>query len=406
MKTQFILLLILMSTISSCNTIKTMRLLKSGDVTQNEFLVEIPFEVRMGLIILPVTIQGKEYKFMFDTGAPNVISKELAAELNIKPKVSKKTGDSQGVKENLDFLYIDEIIVGGITFTDMGSAVVDLNKSVEIGCLGVDGLIGANLMRQAFWEIDYEAKIMRISSKITNFQIPEDAEKVSFEPVLSGTPKVSVFYNGIEDKYVTIDYGSTGFVSSTKAVLDKLMISDSIARLYGSGSTSSGIYGAGSADTMYYARVPETKIGSVTLTENVMIFEPNKGKTIGMEFFSQYRTILDWESNTLYLIPQQLEETHRQSLETFGFSYLYDDGKLIVRFVIPESEAYKQGIRLGDEIISINDENFENLTTNAYCEFLLESKTKKLEEAKVKTRRGTETAEFTLKSETFLQKQN
>ncbi|MFN6083598.1 MAG: hypothetical protein ACK476_01545, partial [Fluviicola sp.] len=52
---------------SSCNTLKLIKVLKKGSVEQKEFKTEIPFEMRLGLVIIPVTINGKTYEFLVDT---------------------------------------------------------------------------------------------------------------------------------------------------------------------------------------------------------------------------------------------------------------------------------------------------------------------------------------------------
>src|SRR3989338_4472545 len=99
------LVFILLSTIAvtSCSSLKLVKLLKQCDVEQPSFTSEIPFEMRMGLVVVKVNINKKDYDFMVDTGAPNLVTKELAAELNLKPKVERRTGDSQGKKEGPGF---------------------------------------------------------------------------------------------------------------------------------------------------------------------------------------------------------------------------------------------------------------------------------------------------------------
>ena len=145
--------------ISSCSSSKTKKLLQGGEVLQKEFKTEIPFEYRRGLIILKVNIEGKQYDFMLDTGAPNVISKELAQQLNYKNKVKRKVGDSQNVQTKLGITKIKKISLGDLDFLNTAAVVSDLSIGA-VGCLGIDGLIGANLMRNAIWKIDYSKQVI------------------------------------------------------------------------------------------------------------------------------------------------------------------------------------------------------------------------------------------------------
>ena len=56
------LVFILLSTIAvtSCSSLKLVKLLKQGDVEQPSFTSEIPFEMRMGLVVVKVNINGKD----------------------------------------------------------------------------------------------------------------------------------------------------------------------------------------------------------------------------------------------------------------------------------------------------------------------------------------------------------
>jgi len=106
--------------------------MKNGEVEQEEFSVQIPFEYRLGLIILKVNISGEEYDFLLDTGAPNVISNELAKKLEINIVTRQKVGDSQGQKSDLELAKLDKISIGGIHFLNTGAAIADLSLSNKV----------------------------------------------------------------------------------------------------------------------------------------------------------------------------------------------------------------------------------------------------------------------------------
>ena len=54
--------------ITGCNSIHITKLLSNGKVAQQEFKVNIPFEYRLGLMVLKVNIEGEEYDFLLDIG--------------------------------------------------------------------------------------------------------------------------------------------------------------------------------------------------------------------------------------------------------------------------------------------------------------------------------------------------
>jgi hypothetical protein len=50
---------------------------KTGSPSPRNYYTEINYEDVNGKIIIPVCIEGETYRFLFDTGAPNLISKAL-----------------------------------------------------------------------------------------------------------------------------------------------------------------------------------------------------------------------------------------------------------------------------------------------------------------------------------------
>lgn len=360
--------------VSSCSTLKLVKMLKEGDVEQPAFTSEVPFEMRMGLVVIKVNIDGKEYDFLVDTGAPNVVSKELAAELKLKPKVYQKTGDSQGRKEELGFVEMPEMLIGGIHFIETAAAVADLKLSKEIACLNVDGFIGANLMKEAVWEFDYQRKIITIADTIGVFSIPDNALKIPFTPAASSTPLVDVTYDGVTDQRVTFDTGSNDYFNSSDKVYTKLKENGKGRNpVISCGASSSGLYGVGKEDSTYTFTIGETKLGTMTIPGQAVSFTGGRSRTIGTKFFQHYRMIIDWTAKEIVLIPT--DDFVNTTFETFGFTPMYDGTKLVVKMIVIGSPADKEGIRLGDEILEINGRDYRNMTDERWCEMLYDEET-------------------------------
>lgn len=357
-----ILILILFS---SCNTMKLIKVLKKGSVEQKEFKIEIPFEMRLGLVIIPVTINGKSYEFLVDTGAPNVCSKELAAELKLKTKVSQNTGDSQGVKEKLDFVVVPEIYLNGICFKETGAAVADLKLSNAVACLNVDGFIGSNLMKEVIWEFDYERKVITISDKKSSFTIPDNAIHLPFTPALSSTPEVTITYNGVEDKYVTFDTGSNGLFTISKSTLEKIEEKKPpVKKAMSFGSSGSGLYGVAKADTSYMILIDSTQVGGLFIENNAVSVE-NGAKLIGTKFLKNFRVIIDWNVKEILLIP--VKPFVNNTFESFGFSPFISDNKLIINELYMNSEASEKGIKIGTQILAVDGIDYRTCSADQFC---------------------------------------
>src|SRR5438309_1311654 len=121
--------------LTNCKILKTVKVLKKGSVAQNVFREEIAFESRAGLIIVKVTIQGREFQFIYDSGATNAVTKEVAELLHLKPVVDQTAEDSEGKTGGIQFAVIDNIKMGKLNFLHTGAAIIDLKKVPELVCL-------------------------------------------------------------------------------------------------------------------------------------------------------------------------------------------------------------------------------------------------------------------------------
>ncbi|MCT4622962.1 MAG: retroviral-like aspartic protease family protein, partial [Schleiferiaceae bacterium] len=199
--------------ITSCTSIS--KLYNSGSVPQEEFSGRIAFETMFDLIILPVEIEGKQYRFLFDTGAPMVISKELREQLELKAAAKSGVTDSQGKTERLDYVWLKEVKLAGIEFKKTGAIVADLRKAPEIACMDIDGILGANLMKLAHWKIDSKNNAMYFASRKDQLEIPDSEPLVlPFKMKRTYTPVVDlVVDDSVEVNNATFDTGFAGYLS-------------------------------------------------------------------------------------------------------------------------------------------------------------------------------------------------
>ena len=90
--------LILIILLSSCAGSKTNKILNQGNVAQENFKTTIPFKYVMGWIVLEVEIEHKNYNFLLDTGSSNILTSELAEELNITVIGNEEVSDINNKK--------------------------------------------------------------------------------------------------------------------------------------------------------------------------------------------------------------------------------------------------------------------------------------------------------------------
>ena len=385
----------------SCNLIKTVKLMKAGETKQKQFKTEVPFEMRMGLIILKVKVNGVDAEYLLDTGAPNVISKELAQTLKITSKASRKAGDSQGKKSELGFAKINCINIGGIDFLETGTAIADLKQSAEVACLKVDGLLGANLMRKAIWKFDYNKKIITICSSRDSLTMPAASKKIKFITDISGTPLIEVIYNGISDKNVEVDLGSNGDFNSSKTIFENLKKSGGFTQsTYSYGQDGSGLYGKAATDTTFYAMISSIKTGDVELNNQIVLFSKGKAKTVGTGYFKNNDLILDWGKNELLLIEKT--SYNNNANKKVSYSILFKDNQLFIGSV--DENNLPKSPKLGDQVLSINGRNYKACSHEEWCDILYNNPLKTIDEINLTVLRdGKEYNISTTRSQLFIQ---
>ena len=351
-----------------CNIIKTAKFIKSGAVSQSAFKTEVPFEMRFGLIVIKVKIHGREYSFILDTGAPDVISKELAVKLGVKVAGSGKAGDSQGSSGSVGYTAIDSIGIGDLQFLNTGAAIADLRQSNEIACLDVDGLIGANLMRKAVWHFDYQRHIITIANDRDSLVIPPNAQTIKFHASRVGTPLIDIQMNGQTDHSVAVDLGSNSDFRSSTKTLNKLKENGLRTNTYSYGFGPSGLYGKGKEDTTWYAVITDLRLGSLKLSNQVVSFSKNEVKTVGTNFFKNYRLIFDWSSNELTMIPVSPYDNTTQ--KTYKFSFVLKDHQVLIGSLYATKDAVAEGPQLGDRVLEIDGKDYRSCSIENWCTLL------------------------------------
>lgn len=347
--------------ITSCTSIS--KLYNSGSVPQEEFSGRIAFETMFDLIILPVEIEGKQYRFLFDTGAPMVISKELREQLELKAAAKSGVTDSQGKTERLDYVWLKEVKLAGIEFKKTGAIVADLRKAPEIACMDIDGILGANLMKLAHWKIDSKNNAMYFTSRKDQLEIPDSEPLVlPFKMKRTYTPVVDlVVDDSVEVNNATFDTGFAGYLSLGFGYLEDGYKEGEKSVGYG----STGLYGS-TMDTIIET-LRTVAIGDFQQVGLVKYHYGGSKRLLGMDFFNQFDVVMDWEEKQMSLYPKELEKQPHRSL---GFTPKWMDGKLIVGTVAYGSEAEKEGLKVGDEIVKLNQFNFYNPSLSTYCRMM------------------------------------
>lgn len=115
-------------------------------------VIEIPFELDNGLIIIEVELDGKKDKFLFDTGSNEIIVHDNQTEGNNTNTVQTLDGYASSDTHDVKVMKVGELYRTNVAVTTMDLTHVNdfLNKDVG-------GMIGASVFAPANIMIDYNA---------------------------------------------------------------------------------------------------------------------------------------------------------------------------------------------------------------------------------------------------------
>jgi hypothetical protein len=222
-------------------------------------------------------------------------------------------------------------------------------------------------MSKAIWEIDYANQEILVTNDIKNLNLSEPYYSIDFfTEQHRKTPKVSIAINGKVVDEIIYDTGSAGYISLTENSL--IFMDASLEKVeYFGYSAGVGVFGVNTNKTITsIIKIPLVELGQskkLSVQNNIIMI--SNSSLLGNEFLKNYRTILDWNHNKIYLI--KLGNLEKTSYKSFGFGTQLIDNNLLVTRTIPEIS----NLRVNDKILSINGQDFSDLNEESACDFFL-----------------------------------
>ncbi|CAD7815933.1 hypothetical protein CHRY9390_03067 [Chryseobacterium aquaeductus] len=385
-KSLFLFLIFCITSISA----QGKRFFEGGEAILKNPVEKINLKFTSELPLVNVSINGKMYQFLFDTGAPTVISHTVYNELNLTKKHTSKVKDSQKNKQEQIFTILPEMTIDQIVFKNIGAVVINL-EGPEFGCLKIDGIIGANQMAKLFWRINYSENLLEATTDLKQFSTKEYETVFSFKSHPQKTPLIE---SQILDKKMNLTF-DTGFTGSIKILENNYDPKNGAVKSVETyGMNSVGAFGTGKPQMNYHFRVNEILLDAKKF-ENEIVMTGNSS-LLGNEFLKKFTFIIDWQNSKIYL--HRIKDNPTK-LESFGFAYRFIDYKAKVVLVFQGNNI---PVKVDDEIISINETSFENLDQELSCQYLLNRVEKAQNQITVKVKRDGKILEFTLDKREYL----
>lgn len=341
-----------------------------------EGFVELSFKDESNLIVVPLLVNGEgPFNFILDSGSETgmVFDQSILADSNLVnartiPILAK---DGQKITDLLVATNIN-LQLNGIRGKQQSMVVLQEKDLVDIqSVLGVEahGILGSELFTRFVVEIDYENKKLRLYEP-DKFVVPNKFEKMSIQiknqrPYLSSRLKQA----GRRRMQVNLlmDTGASSALFLDAEGYDNIDVPyKNIDYILGASLTG--------ALNGQVGRINSLRIGGKFNFRNVVTSFPedwqikreignngdlmNRHGTIGSDILTRFTVIFDYTNSAVYLKKSDGYRKKRFKFNTSGFTLNtsdWDNKRLFISSIIPNSPAEKVGLLPRDEILSIND---------------------------------------------------
>lgn len=340
--------------------------LNKGKPSSRSYLTSVDYKNVEGKIIIPVKIEGTTYDFLFDTGAPNLITKSLSEKISSRLLDEISVRDANDSRRMLKVVSIPVISIGSTQFEDIPTIVNDPTSNFILDCFGVDGIIGSNMMRKSVVHIDSENFVLSVSNEPSHFGVSElEAIELSLSKAQSSPYMwIRLKGGGKAREYVLFDTGMHGFYDMSIDNYEKLK--ELVAfqgEESGKGSKSIGLFNSVESDTHFRVTIPEIEVGSSGFKNVKTITMSADRSRIGSELLDFGKVTIDYKNSKLYFEPNGKERDLDE--KSLGFSPTIRDEQIVVGVVWSSSLTDK--LNFGDPILKINELEISEMDP---CEFV------------------------------------
>jgi predicted aspartyl protease len=318
----------------------------------------IPVVYNNDLPLIQVYINNVVYNFLFDTGAGlTVLSNEITHNSNkIGNIVITGFSDSSN-------LFLENFTIGHTEFRNIKCIHLDLNQFNKQACVKIDGIIGANIINLLNWSMNAQSGTLYWSR--TPFKEEAISTKLRLE-YYGMLPLTKVAYDNI-NFYVLIDTGFDGFLGMNEQTIKQSSKYKKVNKIVGQGKRFMTVNGI-SKGKQTLITVDTLLIGNKFIS-SIPTYVSQDKPLLGSALLRGFNVIYNFSDSIIFLTPYDFQG--KKDLVKFGLSIeLNEKHEILVAFVWENTNAYKNGIRVGQRIVKINNTETGNINLNDFCNLM------------------------------------
>ncbi|WP_396148109.1 PDZ domain-containing protein [Flavobacterium sp.] len=260
----------------------------------------------------------------------------------------------------------------------------------------VDGIAGITIFSQKPYMIDYVSQNIKFTNSVEGYE----ELNALFEDNKIYIPLTITLKNKIQIKgKFMLDTGSNRTILNNHNFIGDSIFNSPIKKKY----YSKG--GVGGDSNGFLLQLEEVNVGKFNLKNIIVslssdtlgaLANPNYMGIIGNDILDDFHIILDHQKEKIWVKPNKNFNKNKRKLFR-GISF-QDNGKnWVVVGIVEETEAFRQGIRMNDQIIQVNNVPVEQIDLDKFVD-----KLKANDILKLKIKRDGEAKEIKFKLNVFL----
>lgn len=347
-----------------CFTVFLSAFVLSGCNGQDNRISELPFTLDKRLLVFKGQLNGVETNFAFDTGAAEGIA--TSNEENTKG-IERKTSTQRILDGNGKIAYLQtgitkELSIGDFKFKNVKATITDMQY---LQCMNLY-LLGADVIRQLNWEIDFEKMTLKVSKNTLESTVDMPIIPINYE---YNTIVTKLKINSMDFKNVLIDFGYTGVMEiptgngTIKQFIDYKKSKNLVATTVSSTYAAIGI----SKPTF----VEKVTLDSLTINGKQFYnipaeFKANINIKLGLTFFSSTckKLIINNNDKKIHL---QLKDNY-DFKSSFPVAVVMKNGSLKIAATSISDQLIANSFVIDEEIKTINGKSGSDFKSE--CEFL------------------------------------
>ena len=331
-------------------------------------LTTVPFNTLTGgVVVVKVRLEGypDTLNFILDTGSGGIsIDSTTCLKLKIPSEASDKLVLGIGGVRNVRFVNHQSLYLGSLKVDSLNLHVSDYSILSSVYGDKVDGIMGYSFLSRYIVKIDYDSSMMTVYSKGA-MRYPRGG--FLLRPALVSLPVQAA---RLREDVTTLskfyfDTGAGLCLLLTTDYLNDTALFSKTKRMF-----PTQAQGMGGKANMELTTLKEFRLGPYrfrnmpthVFTDQYNITSyPYLAGLIGNDILRRFNLLLNYEKKSFYLTPNS------HFLDPFDYSYtglgLYwdDSGDIMVGDIMKDSPAELAGFKVGDLIISVNENVSRNL---------------------------------------------